>query len=65
MKVYFAIDSERGVRDAFAKYHEELGLSKNTGYSRKFSGLYFGRFAGRKIKAEAKYKTSKLQSSEM
>jgi len=60
MKVYFPIDSERAVREVFAKFHEELGYPKILIAREEFPDYILEDNTGKEIRAEAELRSSKF-----
>ena len=58
MVVHFQIDSERAVRDAFARYHAELGYPKILVSQEEFPDYVLEDVSGNKIRAEAEFRSS-------
>ncbi|MEM3697535.1 MAG: hypothetical protein QXQ94_08580 [Candidatus Bathyarchaeia archaeon] len=56
--VHFQIDSERAVRDAFARYHAELGYPKILVSQESFPDYILEDASGSKIRAEAEFRSS-------
>lgn len=58
MTVHFQMDSERAVRDAFARYHVELGYPKILVSQEAFPDYILEDASGNRIRAEAEFRSS-------